>query len=171
MLIALFINTFNIYLANLICQGYKMEILIEFMTALPADIMFAVFGIIMAMVSFMFWCVEAWPFIQELKKLNKPTLVKPTTDSINMLASIFNTLDYITDMVGYIVAIIFCGTKLFPLALDFTVTIFLTGAFGFGGTVGATIGLAISNLFSIALIIVNRYLKSNSEDISYEESI
>lgn len=100
-------------------------------------------GIVMALASAGFWCLEAMPTVKALRAL------QPPKQSNNPLTLVGESMRYI---VGFIGAMI----KLWPLAIDILCTIWLSGAFGFSGMVGGIIGLTISNVISIFLLIISK---------------
>lgn len=96
-------------------------------------------GLIMGLLSAIFWVLEFKPFLDKVKSLS-------ISQSKNPLKMIQESINYIT---GFINATI----SLWPLALDITCTLWLTAAFGFGsGLIGGIIGLLISNVISVFLI-------------------
>lgn len=100
-------------------------------------------GIVMALLSALFWCLEFLPFVRTVKQLQKPR------DSKNPITVAIDSLTYI---VGFIKAII----QLWPLALDILCTVWLAGAFGFSGMIGGIIGLSISNVISVFLLVISK---------------
>lgn len=100
-------------------------------------------GILMAILSAIFWCLEAMPFFKAVKAL------KPPKQSKNPFIIISDSLSYI---IGFIAAIF----TLWTLALDIICTVWLTGAFGFSGMVGGVIGVTISNVISVFFIIMQK---------------
>lgn len=100
---------------------------------------FLVIGAIMGIVSAIFWVLESKPFFDKVKSLKAPQGNNPF--SIALQSSQY--------LVGFIQATI----SLWRLALDVLCTVWLTGAFGLGGSVtGSIIGLSISNVISIFLL-------------------
>ncbi len=89
-------------------------------------------GIGMAIISAVFWCVEAIPFVKKLIELNK---------------SGRGGWSYTWRLIAIL-------PKLFPLFLDICCTVWLAGAFAFSGMIGGVIGLTISNVISIFILIV-----------------
>lgn len=102
-----------------------------------------VIGIIMAVLSAIFWCLEAMPCVKALRALKKPENSK-------------NPFKIMAESIQYIVGFIRALTQLWPLALDVICTIWLSGSFGFSGMVGGIIGLSISNVISVFLIIISK---------------
>jgi len=100
-------------------------------------------GIVMAIISAVFWCVETMPCVHALKRL------QPPSQSRNPIKVVSESLRYITGFMG-------AFTKLWPLAIDLICTIWLCGSFGFSGMIGGVIGLTVSNVISIFLIYISR---------------
>lgn len=107
-----------------------------------------ILGTSMAVLSACFWCAEAWPFVKAVKA------IKPVKESKNPITVITESLRFIVDVIGAV-------TKVWPLVVDITVTIWLVGALGFTGMVGAAMGLTVSNVISIFLIWVSRKPKES----------
>lgn len=100
-------------------------------------------GIVMAIASAIFWCLEFLPFVNAVKSL------KPPSQSTNPIKVSMESARYICSFIGAV-------TKLWCLALDVLCTVWLTGSFGFTGMIGGVIGITISNVISIFLIIIQR---------------
>ena len=96
-----------------------------------------IIGICMAVISAIFWCVEAIPFAKTLINLNK---------------SKYSGWSYTWRLVWSI-------RKLTPLFIDLACTVWLAGAFAFNGMIGGTIGISISNIISIFILIVTKKSK------------
>lgn len=88
--------------------------------------------VLMATLSALFWCIEAVPFINALKKNNRKK-------------GLFKAFRY---AVGTVTAL----PKAIPLALDLACTIWLAGVFSLGGLFGTMIGITMSNVFSIFIL-------------------
>lgn len=65
-----------------------------------------------------------------------------------------------SDRMCYPVRFIGALPKFIPLAIDLTATIWLVGAFGLGGVIGAAMGLTISNVISGFLITLTKTKKA-----------
>jgi hypothetical protein len=100
-------------------------------------------GILMALASAGFWCLEAMPTVRALKALQPPKQSK-------------NPITVISESLRYVVGFISAISKLWPLGIDILCTIWLSGAFGFSGMIGGIIGLSISNVISVFLIIISK---------------
>ena len=99
-----------------------------------------IFGVIMAILAFIFWTIELWPFI----KFAKQQRLEPST---NYIGKLWNTIKYNGSIaVGF--------PLLIPVAFDLIITTSLTSIFSFGGMVGGIIGLLMSNLFSLLIIFI-----------------
>lgn len=92
-----------------------------------------IIGIIMAALSAGFWCLEAYPGAKAIQTI--PTF------------TFMDKLMFLLRFIGII-------PKFIPLAIDLSVTIWLTSMFAMGGV--WTIGLTISNVISIFLIVMSK---------------
>ena len=100
-------------------------------------------GMVMAIASAVFWCLEFLPFVNAVKALKKPS------DSRNPLKVAQESTAYVVGFIGALIT-------LWPLALDILCTVWLSGAFGFSGMIGGVIGLSISNVISVFLIVISK---------------
>jgi len=100
-----------------------------------------IIGIIMAIISAIFWCVESTPFAKRLIELNRARY----------------------SGWSYTWRLLFLFPKLFPLFLDICCTVWLAGSFAFSGMIGGVIGLTISNVISIFILIVTKKSQSKSK--------
>ncbi|MCP3682172.1 MAG: hypothetical protein GY861_05715 [bacterium] len=91
-------------------------------------------GIIMAILAACAWCGESWIYIKAIKA------VPPAKGFFGEISRSLKILA--------------CTPKLLPLGIDILCTVWLTGAFGFGGMIGGVIGLTISNVISAFIILV-----------------
>lgn len=99
-------------------------------------------GVGMAILSGIFWCLEAMPFVKSVKGL------KPPKSGVNIIANL-----------KYCVTFIQAFISLWRLALDIGITIWLVGSLGFTGLIGSIIGLTISNVISVFLLVIGRRSK------------
>ena len=85
-----------------------------------------------------FWCVEAAPWIRQVQKI-------PST-------TILDRCMYLFRFIGKLPVAI-------PVIVDLTATILLASSFSLGGVIGTMIGLAISDVISVAIIILSKNSK------------
>jgi len=96
----------------------------------------------MAILSAIFWCIESINFVHAVKQIKLP-------NGNNILPLAFQSGIYTLQLIRHL-------PKLWKLVIDVTVTIFLTGAFGFNGMIGSIIGLSVSNVISVFLISIKK---------------
>jgi len=99
-------------------------------------------GLSMAILSAVFWCIEAMDYINAVKKLKLP-------DENNAVLLAIQSVMYTLHLIRYL-------PRLWKLIVDVTVTILLAGSFGFNGMVGSIIGLSVSNVISLFLISIKK---------------
>lgn len=98
-----------------------------------------IIGIVMAVLSSVFWCLEALPFVRCMQALESP---KGPVSGIKYAFTVIGSLPL-----------------LFPLIIDLAATVWLVGSFGFSGMLGGTIGITVSNVISIFIIAVSKNRK------------
>ena len=101
-----------------------------------------VIGLVMAVISAIFWCLESVEFARSIRTLKVPK-------SSNPVLLFFQCLGYCYDFIRHL-------PKLWKLMVDVVVTIVLTSCFGFGGMIGSIIGLTISNVISVYLAVLSK---------------
>ena len=94
-----------------------------------------ILGISMALLSGVAWCFEAAPGFIAIKNIP--------------VYSWHDRMSYPFRFIGTL-------PKFIPLIIDLTATIWLVGAFGLGGVIGAAMGLTISNVISGFLLSMTR---------------
>jgi hypothetical protein len=109
-----------------------------------------IFGASMAVFSAIMWILESMPFVKAIKCID-------TSKFENANKGILGKMNLSIEAMNIVVQFIASIIKLWPLAVDLAVTIWLIGAFGFGGsTIGSIIGLTVSNVISVFLLITSR---------------
>lgn len=95
----------------------------------------------MAALSAAFWCWETVEFFKAIKNLRSPKRTK-------------NPIILLTESIRYLVDTLLAIIKLWKVSLDILATWFLTMMLGAssGGTMGAMIGITMSNVISIFLM-------------------
>lgn len=101
-----------------------------------------VIGLVMSLISAIFWCIEAADFIKAVKLLKVP-------DSKNPIVRVGQFIAYV---LGFVSAL----PKLWKLGVDVLVTIVLSTSFGMGRLLGSILGLTISNVISVYLLFVDK---------------
>ena len=101
-----------------------------------------VIGLVMALISAIFWCLESVEFARCIRALRAPRARNPVALFVQFLSYSMGFIRHLP--------------KLWKLLLDVTATIFLTSSFGFGGLIGSIIGLTISNVISVYLALLSR---------------
>lgn len=120
-----------------------------------------IIGLVMAVLSAIFWCIEATPFVKGVKSIEKPEEKERKRRmkwerSIKLISRKPKSFKRSTDNFMYFIEIFNQLPKLWPFAIDILITLFLISSLGLGGTIGSIIGITISNVLSCYLIIISR---------------
>ena len=101
-------------------------------------------ALLLGVFSMIMWLIESYDFIKFLKE----RLIKFKQEEQTLL-----------NKANFNIDILLNTPKLLPFVFDLTITLSLISMFGVGGTVGAVLGLGISNAFSIFILLFMAVVK------------
>jgi len=107
-------------------------------------VVFTIILLANAALTAVFWGFETKPFIMAIKTL-------PPVDATN-------TWPKIKQVFGLVCGFIKAIPRALPVIVDLGATLFLVGAFGMGGVIGAAMGMMVSNVIS-GFILYAQYSK------------
>lgn len=126
------------------------------LSVIPAYIWVMLFLMFNAVCTIAYWGVELWPFIQSFKTIKLPK--QRDVSNLNWVEALISMVQQIIESGNFIIQLLVRSRKAMPFVVDFSITMFLMGALGLSGNMGASLSLFMSNVISFILVIAIKNL-------------
>jgi len=132
----------------------------EVVLAVPAYIWTMIFLMFNATVTIILWGVELKPFLMTFKDIKLPEATN--TEDLNFIQAIISLCKQLAQAINFIFQVLVRARNAIPFVIDFSITMFLMGALGLSGTMGASLSLFMSNVISAIIIVVIKSMENKN---------